>query len=78
MTQEILDSLNITETVDGIEIKDLVWKPLDNIIRGLVKDPVMGRESRLNGFVACTWRANGSITQKFGGTKRPDLYLKMN
>ena len=68
----------ITHTVEGYEVKELVWKPVDNIVRGLVKCPVVGRESFNNGFVAMTWKKNGSITQKYGGTSRTDLYLKIN
>lgn len=67
----------ITETVEGYLVKDLVWKPIDNIIRGLVKDPVVGRASFNNGFVVSTWKKNGSVTQKFGGKDRLDLYLKI-
>lgn len=74
METEVLEA--IKDTVGGYEVKDLVWKPLDNIIRGLVKDPVVGRENFNNGFVVATWRKNGSLTEKFGGSNRPDLYLK--
>jgi hypothetical protein len=76
MEQSLLDT--ITETVEGYPIKDLVWKPTDNIIRGLVKCPVTGRESFNNGFVVATWRKNGSLTPKYGGADRSDLYLKIN
>lgn len=68
----------ITHTTEGYEVKDLVWKPTDNIIRGLVKDPVRGRESFNNGFVVATWRKNGSLTPKYDGASRPDLYLKID
>jgi hypothetical protein len=76
MEQSILNS--ITETVDGTPVKDLVWKPTDNIIRGLVKCPVTGRDNFNNGFVVCTWRANGSVTIKYGGKARLDMYLKID
>ncbi len=75
MEQSVLDT--ITQTVEGYEVKDLVWKKTDNIIRGLVKCPVVGRESFNNGFIAVTWRKNGSLTQSYGGSERPDLYLKI-
>lgn len=68
----------ITHTTEGYEVKDLVWKPTDNIIRGLVKCPVTGRETFNNGFVVCTWRANGSVTLKYGGNARLDMYLKFD
>lgn len=73
-----LDLTLITQTVEGYEVKDLVWKPMDNIFRGLVKCPVTGRETLHNGFVVATWKRNGSLTDKFGGKTRPDLYLKLN
>ncbi len=65
MELEVLQA--ITHTVEGYEVKDLVWKPLDNIIRGMVKDPVRGRETLHNGFVVVTWKKNGSLTQNYGG-----------
>ncbi len=67
----------ITQTVEGYEVKDLVWRPIDNIIRGFVKDPVTGRETLHNGFVCVTWKKNGSLNQRYGGKERPDLYLKI-
>lgn len=75
MEQSILDL--ITHTVEGYEVKDLVWKPTDNIIRGLVKDPVTGRDTFNDGFVVTTWRKNGATTPKYGGAERKDLYLKI-
>lgn len=74
MEQSLLDT--ITNTVEGYEVKDLVWKPTDNIIRGLVKDPVTNSKLH-NGFVVATWRKNGCLTPKYGGATRPDLYLKI-
>lgn len=67
----------ITQTTEGYEVKELVWKPTDNIIRGLVKCPVTGREKFNNGFVVATWRKNGSLTPRYGGASRTDLYLKI-
>lgn len=75
MEEKVLQA--ITHTVEGYEVKDLVWRPLDNIIRGFVKDPVTGRESLHNGFVCVTWKRNGSLNQRYGGNTRPDLYLKI-
>jgi hypothetical protein len=75
MEEEILQA--ITQTVEGYAVKDLVWRPLDNIIRGFVKDPVTGRETLHNGFVCVTWKRNGSLNQRYGGKERPDLYLKI-
>jgi len=65
----------ITHTTEGYEVKNLVWKPLDNIIQGFVKCPARGRENFNDGFVVATWRKNGSLTEKYGGANRTDLYL---
>ena len=68
----------ITETVDGYEIKDLRWLPIDNIFVGLVKCPVWGNESLHNGFISCSWTRRGKPTPKMNyHGKRPDLHLKM-
>lgn len=76
--QALLEQIkNITHTVEGYEVKDLVWKPVDNIIRGLVKCPASVSTKGQDGFVVATWRKNGTLTAKYGGTGRPDLYLKM-
>lgn len=79
MTQQELDALNITETVEGYHVKDLVYKKVDNIIRGFVKCPVVGRPTRNDGYIVVTWRvSNGTLTDFYGGKTRPDLYLKIN
>ncbi len=49
----------ITETIEGYPIKDLKWKPIDSIITGLVKCPIMGREDRHEGYISFQWRSNG-------------------
>lgn len=59
-------------------MRNLKWNKLDNIIVGQVKDPIMGDERRLDGYVVVTWRRNGTLTLKYGGNKRPDLYLDMS
>lgn len=68
---------NITETVEGYEVKELVWLERDGVIRGRVKDPVTGRDDLHNGFVVATWRKNGSLMPRYGGNTRTDLYLKI-
>ena len=68
---------NITETVEGYEVKELTWLERDGVIRGRVKDPVTGREDLHNGFVVATWRKNGSLMPRYGGNTRTDLYLKI-
>lgn len=67
---------SIINTIEGYPVKDLRWKPLDNIIVGLVKCPITGRDNLNDGYVSCTWKKNGSVTLKFGGYNRKDLYLK--
>lgn len=74
MEQSILQQ--ITHTVGGYEVKELTWLQRDNVIRGRVKDPVMGRENSHNGFVVVTWRKNGTLVPKWG-TNREDLALKI-
>jgi hypothetical protein len=67
----------ITQTVDGNEVRDLVFKKVDNIIRGFVKDSVCGLASR-DYFRVCTWRLNGTLTPTYGGNNRRDLYLDLS
>ena len=64
----------ITQTVEGYPVKDLRWLPLDNVIVGLVKCPIHGRENLHDGFVSCKWRKNGSCIKD---KNRPDLKLKI-
>lgn len=76
MNQTELNKMNITQTVEGYEVKDLTWIELDKVIRGLVKCPIINSPLH-NGFVCVTWRKNGSLMKKHGGNTRPDLYLKL-
>ncbi len=69
---------NITETIEGYEVKNLRWLPIDNIIVGLVKDPILANPKLNNGFIAVTWKRNGKPTNKYGGANRSDLTLKIN
>ena len=69
---------HITETIEGYEVKDLIWLPMDNVIRGLVKCPLWGLDNLHNGFIVCTWRRNGSVMPRYGGNSRKDLYLKIS
>ena len=65
---------NITETIDGYEVRDLRYKPLDNIIVGLVKDKDYGKES--NGyFISCQWTKQGKPLKLNKGRK--ELILKI-
>jgi hypothetical protein len=67
----------VTETVSGYLVKDLTWLPQDGVIRGLVQDPIHGKPTLHNGYVVSTWRRNGKLMPKYGGSDRTDLYLKM-
>jgi hypothetical protein len=68
---------DITETVEGYPVKNLKWNELDNILVGMVKCPLFGRDNLHEGYVVMTWRKNGSLTSKYGGSNRKDLYLKI-
>ena len=65
----------ITQTIEGYEVRNLKWNKLDNIIVGQVKDPLLGNENRLEGYIVCQWKANGYATNKFKG--REDLKLQI-
>jgi len=69
---------DITHTVDGYEVKHLTWLPMDNVIRGLVKDPIRGKATLHDGFIVCTWRKNGKLTAKYGGSDRNDLDIHID
>lgn len=68
---------NIKETVAGFPVKGLRWNPIENIFAGLVKCPIWGKPELYDGYISCTWRKNGTLTKKFGGNSRKDLYLKL-
>jgi|AntAceMinimDraft_18_1070375.scaffolds.fasta_scaffold104670_4 hypothetical protein len=65
----------ITETVEGYEVKELRYKKMDNILVGLVKCPICGRENFNDGFVSGQWRTNGSPINSID--RRADLKLKI-
>lgn len=65
----------IISTVAGYEVKDLRWLPLDNIITGLVKDPVWGKPDLYGGFIAGQWKRSGTPTNKL--KTRTDLKLNI-
>ena len=67
---------NITETVEGYEVKNLKWNTVDNIIVGMVKCPIMGRAELHDGFIIVQWRKNGCATNRFKG--REDLKLNIS
>ena len=65
----------ITQTIENYPVKDLKYNLRDNIIVGLVQDPVLGKESLRDGFICVQWKTNGLPTNKFKGVK--ELTLKM-
>lgn len=66
--------LYIRETVEGYEVKNLTFKPLDNIIVGLVRCPY-ANPKLYDGYVCFQWRPNGSPTYR--NRDRTDLALKI-
>lgn len=74
MIEELLP--HIKQTVEGYEVRNLKWNQRDNIIVGQVKDPILGNEKRLEGYIVAQWRANGFATNLFKG--REDLKLLIN
>jgi len=77
--EEIAKALqNVTQTVEGYPVKNLTWLPNDNVIRGQVKCPVVGKPNLHDGYIIVTWRKNGTLMGKWGGNTRPDLYLDLS
>ena len=72
-----LRKITITHTIEGYKVKDLVWRPVDNIYVGLVQDPQTGREDLHDGYVSATWRKNGTWVNK-SLPKRKDLKLNLD
>ncbi len=64
----------IKTTIQGYPVKDLRWLPTDNIIVGLVKDPIWGKPTLHDGYVTCKWRKNGACLKE---KERTDLTLKL-
>ncbi len=69
--------LNITHTVNNYPVKNLIWRPTENIFIGQVKCPIIGRAELHDGYISATWRRNGSYIDK-GKGKREDLRLNLN
>ena len=74
MKQEDLNS--ITETVGGIKVKQLRWIKQDNIIVGLVQDPILGKTEINEGYIGGQWRRNGVTTNRL--KDRPELNLQID
>lgn len=64
----------IKETVEGYKVKDLTWKPLDNIIVGMVKCPFANPKLH-DGYICMQWKSNGTPTYK--NRDRTDLTIKI-
>ena len=73
MKREDLDK--ITETIEGYPVKDLRFKPIDNIIVGLVQCPIYGKPTLHEGYISGQWHKDGTPTNKIKG--RNDLKLKI-
>jgi|688.fasta_scaffold150702_2 hypothetical protein len=65
----------ITETMGGYLVKNLRYKKVDNLIVGMVLDPIWGRDSLHNGFVNICWNKRGKVDKRYGGSSRQDLEL---
>ena len=74
MKQEYLDT--ITETAAGHPVKNLRWLAVDNIIVGLVQDPLTGKPNFRDGYVSGQWKRNGLPTNTIKG--RDELKLQIN
>jgi hypothetical protein len=71
------DELNkITETIEGYPVKNLAWRPTDNIITGLVQCPTLGNPNLHDGYVSCQWRKSGHPTNSHKG--QTELTLKIS
>lgn len=64
----------ITQTKGGYPIKDLRYKKMDNLIVGLVQDPICGNPNLRDGYVTCVWRRNGKVEPRYG-KGRDDLEI---
>jgi hypothetical protein len=67
--------LAITSTIEGIPVKNLAWRPTDNIITGLVQCPTLGNPNLHDGYVSGAWRKNGTPTNRIKGMSELKLNL---
>ena len=67
---------DITKTIEGFEVKNLKWNQLDNIIVGLVKDPMYGKDTIRDGFVCVQWSKYGKPIKLNKG--RTELIIQLN
>jgi hypothetical protein len=66
----------IKETIGGYKVKNLRYLPLDNIIVGLVYDPIYGKPNLHEGFISVQWSKLGKPIKLNKG--RIELNLKIN
>lgn len=74
MTEKELQEITKTET--GIQVKNLRWLKVDNIIVGLVQCPMFGNPNINEGFIGGQWKKNGIPTNRIKG--REELKLPIN
>ena len=67
---------DITHTSDGYPVKNLSFKVIDNIIVGLVKCPILGKDALHEGYISVVWNRYGKPQRHNKG--REDLNLKLN
>lgn len=73
MTEFIKD---ITQTTEGYPVQSLKWNSVDNIIVGLVKDPIFGNPNLRDGFICVQWNKYGKPIKVNKG--RTELIIKLN
>ena len=66
---------NITETIEGSPVKNLVWKPIDNIIVGQVFAPDLALTKAHGGYISGAWRISGLPTNSIKGRKNLSLKI---
>lgn len=70
MSKEKFDFTKVTKTVAGYEVKNLKISPYNDMIFGMVADPIWARPDRP--FTTATWKKNG----KCGNGNRTDCDLR--
>jgi hypothetical protein len=76
MTKQELEAIRqIGQTVEGCPISDLRYKPIDNILVGLVKSPNFGNPKLYEGQICVTWTTRGKTTTKYKGIRELDLKM---
>lgn len=69
---------DIVKTIDGTLVKDLRWIEVDQIIVGLVKDPLLGKASLRDGYVSCVWNKHGYPSKANKGRTELNLFPLVN